>query len=140
MLSELRELAKSQADFGFETTLAGRTYAAFLKDLRNAGYAVHLYYLWLPNVDLHIQRVAERVRQGGHDVPEQDIRRRYKRSLMNFFELYQPLADHWAVIDNTGTSPRMIASLNEQGVEVFDAAWYDSFKHKADEYGRNIKE
>lgn len=139
-MTELNQLAKNQADFGFETTLAGRTYAAFLKELRSAGYSVHLYYLWLPDVELHIQRVAERVRQGGHDVPEEDIRRRYKRSLVNFFELYQPLADRWAVFDNTGTAPRMTASLNEQGMEIFDGAWYDSLKQKAREYGCNIQE
>lgn len=140
VLTELKQLAKSLADFGFETTLAGRTYAAFLKELRAAGYSVHLYYLWLPDVELHIQRVAERVRQGGHDVLEEDIRRRYKRSVVNFFELYQPLADRWAIFDNTGTAPRMIASLNEQGMEIFDSAWYDSIKQKAHEYGHNIKE
>jgi len=140
VITELKQLAKNQADFGFETTLAGRTYAAFLRELRAADYAVHLYYLWLPDVELHIQRVAERVRQGGHDVPEEDIRRRYKRSLLNFFELYQPLADRWAIFDNTGTAPRMIASLNERGMEIFDAGWYDSIKQKAHEYGYNIKE
>jgi len=137
VLNELRQLAEAKANFGFETTLAGRTYAAFLRDLRSAGYAVHLYYLWLPDVELHIQRVAERVRQGGHDVPEEDIRRRYKRSLLNFFELYQPLVDHWAIFDNTGSSPRKIASLMDQDIEINDRAWYDSMKQKADEYGHS---
>ena len=55
VIAELHQLAKNRADFAFETTLAGRTYAAFLKELRSTGYAVHLYYLWLPDVELHIQ-------------------------------------------------------------------------------------
>lgn len=139
VINQLHELSERREYFGFETTLAGRTYAAFLKELRSAGYSVHLYYLWLPDVELHVQRVAERVRQGGHDVPEEDIRRRYKRSLVNFFELYQPLADRWAIFDNTGTTPRKIASLMDQDMEIFDSAWYDSMKQKVLDYGYNSK-
>lgn len=106
--------------------------------MKQQGYAIHLYYLWLPDVELHIQRVAERVQHDGHDVPEEDIRRRYRRSLVNWFKLYQPLASYWAVFDNTGTSPRMVASLNEQGMEILDVAWYDAMKLKVAEYEYNL--
>lgn len=73
-------------------------------------------------------------------VLDEDIRRRYMRSLVNFFDLYQPLVDRWAVFDNTGISPRKIASLMDQGIEINDNAWYDSMKHKAVDYGHNPKE
>lgn len=134
VISELNQLAKNLADFGFETTLAGRTYAAFLKELREAGYAVHLYYLWLPDVELDIQRVAERVRQGGHDVPVEDIRRRYQRSLVNFFQLYRPLATTWAIIDNSGDQPRVVVRYNDKQEEVLDTRFYQMMQQRYGEY------
>lgn len=137
VLTELDQLARSQADFGFETTLAGRTYAAFLRKLRAQGYSVHLYFLWLSDVELHIRRVSERVRQSGHDVPEEDIRRRYRRSLVNFFELYQPLAHQWAIFENTGIMPRKIASFIDQALEITDPAWYDAMREQAEHYGHH---
>jgi predicted ABC-type ATPase len=124
VLTELKRLASAKADFGFETTLAGKTYAKFLTNWKSKGYLIHLYYLWLPDVELHVQRVAERVRHGGHDVPEDDIRRRYRRSLTNLFKLYQPLADRWAFFDNTGTAPRLVATHNGVETEMLDPVWY----------------
>ena len=101
MLLRLRELAASRADFAFETTLASRTFAPWLRRLQEEGYVVHLIYLWLPSADLAVERVAERVRRGGHAVPEVVVRRRYKRSLSNFFNAYRPLADSWLMLDNS---------------------------------------
>ncbi len=101
MLVRLRELAASRADFAFETTLASRTFAPWLRRLQQEGYVVHLIYLWLPSADLAVERVAERVRRGGHAVPEVVVRRRYKRSLSNFFNSYRPLADSWLMLDNS---------------------------------------
>lgn len=69
-----------------------------------------LVFLWLPSVEMAIERVAERVRSGGHDVPEPVIRRRYEAGLRNFFELYRPLADAWRIFDNSGTGLRFIAT------------------------------
>lgn len=85
MLARLRELADRRVDFGFETTLAGRAYGGWIKELRRRGYSFHLIYLWLRNVDLAIKRVRRRVDLGGHDVPEETIRRRYRAGLVNFF-------------------------------------------------------
>jgi predicted ABC-type ATPase len=81
--------------------LAARSYASWLKRLRLQGYEVHLIFVWLRSVDLAIERVAERVRRGGHAIPPQEIRRRYQRGIDNLFELYIPLADSWAVYDNS---------------------------------------
>jgi predicted ABC-type ATPase len=99
MLTRLRELARQRVDFAFETTLATRRLAPWLADLRRSGYSVHLIFLWLPSADLAVARVADRVRMGGHAVPEATIRRRYATGLRNLFELYQPLATSWRVYD-----------------------------------------
>jgi predicted ABC-type ATPase len=111
MLSRLRSLARQRMSFAFETTLAGRALAPWLGELIQDGYRFHLVFLWLPSVDLAIDRVASRVRLGGHDVPKDTIRRRYGRGLRNFFQLYLPIATTWRMYDNSeGSRPRRIAS------------------------------
>jgi len=111
MLERIYYLAKKRVDFAFETTLASKTFAPWITDLRKTDYAFHLVFLWLPNEDFAIARVAERVRMGGHNVPEETIRRRYHAGLKNFFQLYKPLADLWRVYDNSDPAgPRLIAS------------------------------
>lgn len=101
MLARLHQLAAQRRNFAFETTLATRSYVRWLADLRGTGYAVDLIFLWLPSPEMAIARVAERVRMGGHDVPEPVIRRRFHRGLQNFFCLYRPLADRWWFYDNS---------------------------------------
>jgi predicted ABC-type ATPase len=94
MLDRIRELARERRDFAFETTLASRSLAPpWLKELQADDYTFHLIYLWLPTVELALARVAERARRGGHDVSESVVRRRYERSLVNFFGLYSGFAD-----------------------------------------------
>ena len=83
-------------DFGFETTLASRTFAPWIRSLVEDGYEFRLAFLWVPNVDMAIERVRSRVRAGGHGVPEETIRRRFEAGLHNFFELYRPLAATWS--------------------------------------------
>lgn len=105
MLARLAELAAGRASFGFETTLASRTYAPWLAELRASGYKVHIVFLWLSSPDEAVARVAERVRAGGHDVPEPTIRRRYDAGLKNLVTLYMPLADSWQLNDNSSMRP-----------------------------------
>jgi predicted ABC-type ATPase len=110
MLDRLHFLARERRDFAFETTLAGRGHARWLQDLGAAGYRTHLIFLALPAADLAVARVAERVRQGGHDVPEAVVRRRFLAGLRNFFEVYRTVVDGWHMYDNsTVTGPRLIA-------------------------------
>ena len=110
MLRRIHELGRERVNFAFETTLASRSFAPWLAKLRDAGYRVHVVFLWLPGVELAIARVKDRVRRGGHNVPEEHIRRRYVSGLRNFFRLYQPLASTWQFLDNSGDPPpRMIA-------------------------------
>ena len=104
MLSRLKELASEKVDFAFETTLAARSYASWLMKLQQAGYRAHLIYLWLPSAELAIARVANRVQRGGHDIPENVVRRRYDSGLKNFFSLYVPFVDSWRLFDNSDKS------------------------------------
>lgn len=101
MLKRLRELASHRESFAFESTLASRSYAPWISELQGQGYTFHLLFLWVRSPDISIERVRERVRMGGHDVPAETIRRRYHRGLRNFLDLYQGLADTWVVYDNS---------------------------------------
>jgi predicted ABC-type ATPase len=88
MLAQIARFAQKGSDFGFETTLAGRGYLSLLRRLKKSGYKVHLFYLWVPDVELLLSRIAGRVEQGGHQVPESDVRRRFLRSASNLFQEY----------------------------------------------------
>lgn len=110
MLSRLKSLAAQRRDFAFETTLASRSFAPFLVDLKRNGYHVRLLYLWLAGADLAVSRVAQRVRRGGHAVREDIVRRRYASGLRNLYALYLPLADDWRIYDNSSHDvPRLVA-------------------------------
>src|SRR5206468_3607154 len=107
--------------FAFETTLAARSYARLLRAWKAEGYAVRLYYFWVGSAGLAVARVAQRVRSGGHDVPEATIRQRYERSMRNFFILYRVLADSWRWYDNTMPGlPRLIAEGDAAGEWIID--------------------
>jgi predicted ABC-type ATPase len=129
MLKRLHDLAAQRKSFAFETTLATRSYAKWLKRLIEQGYDVHLIYLWLRSPDIAIARVQERVRAGGHDVPEATIRRRYKRGVENFFALYESLATSWSVYDHSLTNaPRCLAMKEGQDAPIiFDADLWRQF-------------
>lgn len=100
MLKRLHDLANTQASFAFESTLSSRTFAPFIARCKSQGYCIKLFYVALPTPELAINRVALRVRLGGHNIPPVDVERRFHRSLNNLFELYKPLADNWTVLDN----------------------------------------
>jgi predicted ABC-type ATPase len=101
VLEMLDSLEEKRASFSLETTLASRSLALRLVRLRTVGYVVRLTYLWTPSPEFSIRRVAERVRAGGHGIPEETICRRYHSGLRNLFSLYMPLSDHWEIYDNT---------------------------------------
>ncbi|MEM8779346.1 MAG: zeta toxin family protein [Cyanobacteria bacterium P01_G01_bin.49] len=109
MLERLKNLAQHKQSFAFETTLAARSFAPFLRQCQAQGYQVNLIYVWLNSVELAITRVALRVASGGHNIPEDVIRRRYHRGRKNFLELYSKLVDYWIVYDNTKPQRELIA-------------------------------
>lgn len=118
LLERIQELFSARVDFAFETTLAGRSYARMLKTFREEGYRVVLFFLWLPSVELAVSRVAMRVRQGGHHIPEADIRRRYTAGLRNFFGLYRSVIDAWWLYDASELPPVLIEGVNNGQPEV----------------------
>lgn len=101
MLDRLKELASEKADFAFETTLASRSFAPWLGELKRSGYQTHLLFLWLPSAEMAIARVESRVQRGGHHVPDDVVRRRYDAGPRNFFALYRPIVDTWRLFDNS---------------------------------------
>ena len=108
MLKEIESHVRRRESFAFETTLSGRRYSALIPEWQRIGYEVVLIFLWIPKVDLAINRVRERVRQGGHDVPEEVIRRRYEAGWRNFNLVYRRLVDHWFLYDNSGRVPVLL--------------------------------
>jgi len=106
-LSELDRLAKARVDFAFETTLSGLIYLVRLRRWKAVGYRIEIIFLRLPSPRLALRRIAARVKQGGHNVPRADVIRRFTRGWANFQSAYRPLADVWAVYDNSGDIPRL---------------------------------
>jgi predicted ABC-type ATPase len=121
MLEQIRTYARKGSDFAFETTLSGMTYAKLFKQMKDSGYEIHLIFLWLRDVELALKRVAERVKSGGHDVPEDVVRRRFKRGIENLFTIYRPLIDRWILYDNSFGSPVLIAKETKGNMEVADS-------------------
>lgn len=109
MLKRIHQLAQKSLDFAFETTGSSRSFAPFLRDCKKKGYQLNLLYLWLESPELALERVATRVEDGGHDIPEQVVRRRYQRGLVNLLKLYMPLVDNWVIYDNSENSPKLVA-------------------------------
>ncbi len=108
MLHELERHFSALQSFAFETTLSGRHYVKHIQRWQSAGYRVKLLFLQLDNVDEAIARVAQRVKQGGHNIPEHIIRRRFSAGKNNFVSIYAPLVDAWALYDNSGHEPVLL--------------------------------
>jgi predicted ABC-type ATPase len=108
MLEEIDLCANGGEDFAFETTLSGLNYLRRIEQWRARGYRVSLFFLSLPNAEMAIARVASRVRQGGHDIPEPVIRRRFESGLDNFHRRYKLAVDDWALYDNAGAEPVLL--------------------------------
>jgi predicted ABC-type ATPase len=116
MLRRMKELAEQRENFALESTLSSRSLAPWLIRLQTNGYVVHLIFLWLVDANLAVKRVAERVKTGGHGIPEEIVRRRYTRSIGNFFNIYRPIADSWLMLDNSlQDSPKPVAWRNVGG-------------------------
>ena len=126
-MARIDELAKKGEDFAFETTMSSRSFVPLLRRLESEDYVMTLVYVWLRSADLAVQRVAERVRRGGHSIPEAEVRRRYERGLANFWRLYRPLADLWVLCDN---SEREIAMVARGTVDLTSAVFDERRFHE----------
>ena len=109
LLGEVRESIDRHETFALESTLSGKTYVRLLQDAKRGGFRLYLHYLWLSAPAIAIARVRERVKKGGHDIPVPDIKRRFTRSLDHLVSAYAPLADRWAIWNNEGSPPLLVA-------------------------------
>jgi len=125
VVEQLHEFANKNLDFAFETTLAGKTYVNYLKKMKRRGYQIHLFFLWIPSEKLALQRIKDRVAEGGHDVPALDVKRRFARSVRNFVQLYRPLLDSWMLFDNSGRIPKLIAEEKNRSANIIDGELFE---------------
>ena len=109
MLTRIKELLKFKVDFSFETTLFARYFVSLVKEAQQQGYFVTLVFFWLNNVELALQRVKIRVSEGGHDIPEETIKKHYKMGIKNLIKMYIPVCDYWIVVNNSKSPFQLIA-------------------------------
>ena len=117
MLDTIKELSEKGESFAFETTLSGRGYIRWISSWQATGYRVALHFLTLNSPTLAVARVRERVRAGGHSVPDSVVRRRYERGWHNFQTIYQDMVDQWVLYDNSGVGPVILASGGDREVK-----------------------
>jgi len=131
-LREIGQFVRRRDDFAFETTLSGRNYLRLIRQLLADAWRVDLYYLWLPTIEMCIERVAERVAHGGHDIPRQAIVRRYPRSIANLLTRYAPLCSSVVCFDNSTTVPELIFVQDADGRTVQDPALFEALRRGAE--------
>jgi len=128
VLERINALVKDHHSFGLESTMAGKGYLSFFKRIRQKGYRITVFFLWLPKADLAVQRVADRVKLGGHFVPEKDIRRRYTRGIDNFWRIYRPFIDQWIIFDNSRDQMKKMAYGSLTQTEIVEKVLFEAFQ------------
>ena len=125
MLTRVRELMQGGIDFAFETTLSTRSYVPLVKTAQGMGYHVTLLFIWLDSPLTAIERVADRVAAGGHNIPGEVIVRRYYRGISNLVDLYIPICDRWIVVNNQSVIPGQVARGTQNGLTIIqnDYIW-----------------
>ena len=109
MLGRIEHLMQTHHPFAFETTLSTRSYVELINRCKEKSYKIILIFLWLDSPELAIERVLSRVKKGGHNIPEDVIKRRYRKGLENLVNLFMPLCDEWMIADNSSSTPKVIA-------------------------------
>jgi predicted ABC-type ATPase len=118
MLQRIEQLINSRQTFAFETTLTTRSYVSLIKRCVEMGYTINLVFLWLASPELAVERVRTRVMKGGHNIPENVIKRRYEKGLQNFINLFMSLSNKWIVADNSQSLPLIVAQGTNGKVEM----------------------
>ena len=141
MITKIRYLLKKQKDFAVETTLATRTLLKTVRMAQNAGYTVTLMYFWLNSPELAIERVRARVEAGGHDIPEETVRRRYQVGIDYFFHYYSPICERWILADNSQIPFRVIAEGSKSEIlTIKDEETFKKIREIAAERRRHVEE
>ncbi len=133
LLREIKNNMDRGSDFAFETTLSGRSYARLLKELRSKGWKIILFYLWIPSAEFSRLRVRQRVEAGGHDIPDEAIARRYRRTVSNFMDIFIPLCDEVMCYDNSMPEPSLVFAVEEGIRKVLDKSLYQIIIESAHE-------
>jgi len=130
MINRINELLNESKIFAFETTLATKSYVSFIKKAKQNGYEIILLFLKLSSEELAIERVKTRVQEGGHNIPEETIKRRFKNGLKNLFQRYMPIVDKWILIDNSNKKFKFIAEGSTNNIFVKDTLEWNQLKEK----------
>lgn len=137
MLDRIKHLIQSKETFAFETTLTTLSYKNIFTEAKKNKFEITLLYIWLNNHKLAIQRVNERKRLGGHFVPEEIIRRRYYKGLINFYKIFKNYSDNWYIFDNSYIKPVQVASgFGKSEIRIYNKLIY---KNITDTYDRTTK-
>jgi predicted ABC-type ATPase len=136
-LNEVHKNINKRVDFAFETTLSGRSHINLLKKLKKSDWHIVLFFLWIPDADFSKDRVRQRVLEGGHDIPDDAIYRRYPRIMHNLINLYIPLCDKVYCYDNSNPEPVLIFEQDARGNDILNEDIYQKIKRCADDYKRN---
>jgi predicted ABC-type ATPase len=130
MIQRIMGLLMSGETFSVETTLSTRSYLSLIKQAQEKGYTVSLVYFWLNSPELAIERVRQRVANGGHDIPPLVVRRRYRSGLENLFKIYMPCVDYWMLADNSNTPRVIVADAFRKGkvINIYDENLFNQIK------------
>lgn len=128
MLERINVLIEGDKSFSIETTLSTRSYNKLVEKAHSRGFKVQLLFFWLPTPEHAIERVAQRVREGGHNIPVDVIRRRYKAGIENLFNIYMPIVDSWMLIENHSNPRVVVATGRGNVVDVRNDVLYNMIK------------
>ena len=129
MLERINQLAASKVDFAIETTLSSRNYLSKLKEWQDKGYQIVLAFFWLNSPNLAIQRIIERVKKGGHSIPDEIVIRRYYRGIKNLFEYFISVCDYWVILDNSDEHPQVISEgIKDLELDIFNEEIWAAIK------------
>ncbi len=130
-LKRIRELIGQRAGFTWETTMSGRTAVGWLREARETGYTLKAYFLWVRHPETTIGRIHQRVTEGGHNIPEETSRRRFFKTIQNFFEIYRPVMHSWKLFQNEFPGPRLVAVEKSSRLVVRDRARFAEIQKEA---------
>jgi predicted ABC-type ATPase len=130
MLKRIKKLLELGENFAFETTLSTRSYVHFVERAKELNYQVTCLFFWLDSDDLAVSRVARRVKEGGHHIPEDVIRKRYKSGLENFFRLFLPKVDNWLFVNNSGDTYEIVAEGGVNNISINNKELWDDLRKK----------
>jgi predicted ABC-type ATPase len=134
MLNRVNELLMTKQDFAFETTLSTLSYVSLIKKAKVAGYNVSLIYFWLSSPEMAKERVAFRVLNGGHYIPDDIVERRYKKGIRNLFKLFMPLVDSFMICDNSSDNTLIIARKENSAIIIENSELWDKLNRQYYEF------